>query len=139
MSSPIDAILGYGVVRPFRRTKNDFAATGGEALVRSAAGQILGTRASGETVEGEIPWRPEFGSKFYLLKHRKGSIVEDLALAFAREAFQKWEPRIRVTALKATFDSEQRATSIRIRLDMIDTNVPGNQVLIAGQEMEIPL
>ena len=36
--------LGFGLLRPFRRDrKADFAAAGGEALLRSAVGQILGT------------------------------------------------------------------------------------------------
>jgi phage baseplate assembly protein W len=139
MTTPLDAFLGFGLIRPFRRIKSDFASTGGRSLVESAAGQILGTRASGETMQGEIPWRPEFGSRFYLLKHRKGPAVAELALVYAREAFQRWEPRLTVTAVEAVFDTQRRATAIRIRFELIDQNVPGNQVIVDNGELEVPL
>jgi len=41
--------LGFGILRLLRRDKkNDRAADGGEALVRSAVGQILGTMAASD-------------------------------------------------------------------------------------------
>ena len=54
------AVVGLGLNRPsLRHRKADFTAAGGEALVRSALGRILGTRGASATRAGEIPWRPE--------------------------------------------------------------------------------
>lgn len=53
--------LGFGLLRPFRRDlKADFAADGGERLVRSAVGQILCTMASSDFTQGEVPWRTDY-------------------------------------------------------------------------------
>src|ERR1044072_5522330 len=77
--SPLDSFLGYGLITPFRRDlKNDFANAGGVELVKSCVSQILGTRAASDYVQGELPWRPRFGSLIYLAKHRKGPLLDDL-------------------------------------------------------------
>lgn len=48
--------LGRGLVRPFRTDrKQDFAFAEGEEFVRSAVGQILGTRAATDFTQGELP------------------------------------------------------------------------------------
>jgi hypothetical protein len=53
--------LGFGLLRPFRRNqKADLAADGGEAAVRSAVGQILGTMAGSDVTQGEVPWRTDY-------------------------------------------------------------------------------
>jgi len=47
--------LGFGLVRPFQRDgRADFAAAGGEQLVRSAVGQVLGTVGAFELTLGEM-------------------------------------------------------------------------------------
>jgi hypothetical protein len=44
---PEENFLGFGLLRPFQRDlRSDFAAAGGERLIRSAVGQILGTMGS---------------------------------------------------------------------------------------------
>lgn len=138
-SATFKAFLGYGPIRPFRRNgRGDIAHAGGAALVRSCVGQVLGTRASSEFVQGEIPWRPEFGSLMHLLKHRKNnSALSELARAWAQEALTTWEPRVRVTSVSTT--KRERALYARVVFDLIDRNVPGNNVLVSGLEIELPI
>ena len=140
--SPLDAFLGYGLVRPFRRDlKSDFASAGGEALVRSCVGQILGTRASSDYVQGELPWRPEFGSLLYLGKHRRGPLLDELVRAWAVDALRRWEPRVQITAVTASFDPKARTLTVSLRYNVIDQNVPGNNVLLPNVEqvLELPV
>lgn len=132
--------LGFGLIRPFRRDlKNDFASAGGERLVRSSVGQILGTKAQGERAFGELPWRPDFGSKFYLLKFKKEPVLSELARVYAQESLRLWEPRVRVSSARPTFNRDRREMRVRIKFDLIDVNAPGNNVLIPGVENEIPV
>ena len=129
--TPLDAFLGFGIIRPFTRNlKNDFTAAGGAELVRSALGQILGTEAESETTEGELEWRSEFGSRLHLLRHRKGFVVQELGRAYILEAVRRWEPRIVITKVEARFDRQQRAASFRVSANLIEENVPGNRVVL---------
>jgi len=127
-----DDVLGFGLLRPFRRDgKSDFAAAGGEQLVRSSVGQILGTRAESEVSEGELPWRPEFGSKLYLLRHQKNdAVLQELARVYVVDALQRWEPRVRVKTVQASRERQEGedALVVTVRYSLIDRNVPGNQV-----------
>ena len=137
--SPIDAFLGYGIVRPFQRDqKNDFANDGGLALVKACIGQVLGTRSSSQIMQGEIPWRPEFGSKFALLVHRKGPNSRQVAKAYAQEAVGRWEPRVAILDALPEFDSETREMKARIAFELITENVPGNKVVLRG-EVTVPI
>jgi len=136
--------LGYGLVRPFQRDqKQDFASAGGVALIRSCVGQILGTMCSSPTssLQGELPWRPEFGSLLYFLKHKKGPSLEALAQLYVIDALAKWEPRVSVTQSMVSFDNDQRTLTIRIMYNIIDQNVPGNNVLVpdVDQVVDVPL
>ena len=133
----IQAFLGRGLLRPFRRDgKGDFANGEGAVLVKSCVGQILGTRASSDMIQGEIPWRPEFGSRFHLLKHRRNNLaLSELARAYAQESIGRWEPRVRLTTcISERSDREHRT---RVIFDVIDRNVPGNNVIIEGVEVTI--
>lgn len=91
--------FGYGLLRPFRRDlKNDFANAGAPDIIRSAVGQILGTRGAGSGIQGELLWRPEFGSQLYRLRHRNlDAATFELARYHVIDALSKWEPRIRIT------------------------------------------
>lgn len=54
-----ESAAGFGLIRPFQRDrKADFAAGSGEALVRSAVGQIPGTMASSDFTQGEVRGAP---------------------------------------------------------------------------------
>jgi phage baseplate assembly protein W len=133
--------LGFGLVSPFRRDrKRDFAAESGEALVRSAVEQILGTIGASDFTQGEMPWRTEFGSLLFLLRHQKNDVaLQELAKVYVQDALRRWEPRVIVTSLyaKRLEDGEGNKHVIRLRYDVIQRNVPGNQVVLKGVEQTV--
>ena len=48
-AQPDHSPFGFGLLRPFQRDRrSDFAAAGGERVVRSAVGQVLGTIGSSD-------------------------------------------------------------------------------------------
>lgn len=135
-----DAYLGFGLIRPFQRDlKNDFANTGGVALVKSAIGQILGTRASSDFTIGEMPWRTEFGSIVYLLRHQPNTdVLQELARVYVADALRLWEPRV---ALRRVDITQKRAPNgelsvlhIEVAYNIIQRSVVGNQVVLPNVE-----
>jgi phage baseplate assembly protein W len=143
----VDQVLGRGLIRPFRRDqKTDFAATGGAALVKAAVGQILGTMCSDPNrpeMQGEMPWRTEFGSLLYLLRHRKN---DDALAALARShvgtALARWEPRVRVTNVEvtreqATSGSGENVLRIWITYDILAQPRRGNAVVARAVTSEV--
>lgn len=134
--------LGHGLLWPLRRDrKNDFANDGGLALIRSCVALVLGTRAASDdgTIQGELPWRPEFGSKLYLLKHKRGRSLAAFAGVYVRDALQRWEPRVVVTAVDAEFSEQDRTLTIFVRYNVLARNVPGSAVLFNDVSQEIKL
>lgn len=135
------AFLGFGLLRPFRRdAKSDWAADGGEAVIRSAVGQILGTMAGGDFTQGELPWRTEFGSLVHLLRHQKNdAVLQELARVYVVDALKRWEPRVQVTSVQVTRERDrgENVLSVRLRYNIISTNVPGNNVILAGVEQTV--
>jgi len=136
-----DDFLGYGLLRPFRRDrKADLAAGGGEALIRSAVGQILGTMAGSEYTQGELPWRTELGSLLHLLRHQKNdAVLQELARVHVVDALKRWEPRVQVTSVKVTRERQdgESVLAIRLRYNIISANTPGNNVILAGIEQTV--
>lgn len=116
--------LGFGLLRPFRRDlKADFAADGGERIVRSAVGQVLGTMAGSDFTQGELPWRTEFGSLLHLLRHKRNdAVLQELARVYVVDALKRWEPRVAVTSVQMTRDLQdgQNVLVIRIRYSLVD-------------------
>lgn len=138
MTAP--SFLGAGLLRPFvRDKKNDFANTSGLPLVKACVGQVLGTRASDDSGEhqGELEWRPGFGSKLYLLQHRKGPLLVALAQHYVVEALTRWEPRVVHVQVDATFDAPERTLLVDLQYDIIAANVPGNNVLFSGVTQQV--
>jgi phage baseplate assembly protein W len=135
--------LGFGLVRPFRRdARADFLAAGGELLIRSAVGQILGTVGASEGTSGELPWRTDFGSLLHRLRHQKNdSVLQDLARVYVVDALKRWEPRIVVTAVTVQREQHdgENVLAIRIRYDVISTNTSGNNVILSGIEQTVHL
>lgn len=127
--------LGSGIVRPFRRGASDVANDNGVNLVRSCVAQCLGTRV------GELEWRPEFGSRLHLCKHRKGPVLSALAAYYVTEALSRWEPRVIVTSVVASFDPLGQTLTVDLLYNIITANVPGNQVAVQGvtQSVQIPM
>jgi len=124
-----------GLLRPFRRDqKADFAAAGGEQLIRSAVGQILGTVGSSDFTQGELPWRTSLGSLLHLLRHQKNDrVLQELARVYIVDALKRWEPRVVVTAVQIAREQHdgENVLAIRIRYDVVSTNVPGNNVVLS--------
>jgi phage baseplate assembly protein W len=136
----LDDFLGFGLVIPFQRDRQrDFAAAGGEALVRSAVAQVLGTVGASDFTQGEVPWRTEFGSLLHLLRHQKNDVaLREMAKVYVQDALRRWEPRIMVTRLDAERLDDSKLV-LRLRYHVIQRNVPGNQVLLEGIEQTITL
>ncbi len=135
--------LGFTILSPFRRDRTtDFAAAGGEQLVRSAVQQILATIGASDFTQGEIPWRTEFGSLLYLLKNQKNDIaLQELAKVYVRDALSRWEPRVVVTDLKIDRldDSNGNKLAIKLRYNVIQKNSPRNAVYLQGVEQTVAI
>jgi hypothetical protein len=138
MANPL---LGRGLVHPFQRDRrSDFAAAEGETLVRSAVGQVLATAASSDFTEGELPFRTEFGSLLHLLRHhRNDATLQELARVYVVDALKRWEPRVQVTRVQVARERDrgENVLAIRLRYNVIDRNVPGNDVIVAGVEQVV--
>jgi len=138
-----DDILGFGLLAPLRRDrKNDFASAGGEALVRASVQQILGTVGASDFTQGELPWRTELGSLLFLLRHQKNDVaLQELAKVYVADALRHWEPRVVVTSLRAKRleDGEGNKIVIRLRYNVIQRNVPGNNVILEGVVQTVTL
>lgn len=133
--------LGFGLLRPFKRDqKADFAAEGGEQLIRSAVGQVLGTSAASDFTLGELPWRTEFGSLLHLLRHQKNDVVlQELARVYVVDALKRWEPRVVVTSVHFTRERQEGedVLAIRLRYNVLSTNTPGNNVVLSGIDQTV--
>lgn len=130
-----------GLLRPLRRDrKADFAAGSGEALIRSAVGQILGTMAASEFTPGELPWRTEFGSGLHLLRHRKNDVLlQELARIHVVDALKRWEPRIRITSVQITRERDrgENVLAIRLRYAIVARGAVAGGVLIENVEQTV--
>ena len=135
--------LGFGLTRPFQRDgRADFAAGGGEQLVRSAVGQVLGTIGGSELTPGELPWRHDFGSLLHRLRQQKNdSVLQELGRIYVLEALKRWEPRVVVTQVRIGREQHdgENVLAIRLRYDLIATNTPGNNVLLSGVDQTVRL
>jgi phage baseplate assembly protein W len=133
------SFLGFGLLRPFRRDeKNDFANAGGRALLRARIGQILGTKADSTAGPGELPWRPEFGSRLHLLRHQNDS---EVFLAFAEtmilEALSRWEPSVRVTRV-ARVETSSSPKKVYLRVNYVLVDRSGANV-VEPDAVDVPL
>jgi hypothetical protein len=133
--------LGFGLTRPFQRDlRSDFAAAGGEQLVRSAVGQILGTVGSSAVTQGELPWRTDFGSLLHVLRHqRNDNVLQELARVYVVDALKRWEPRVVVTLVQTTREQHdgENVLSLQLRYNVISANTPGNNVILSGVEQTV--
>lgn len=133
--------LGNGVVRPFMRDgRGDFAVKSGVELVQAAVGQILGTVASSDFTQGELPWRPEFGSLLYLLRHSPNTpALDEIARTYVIDALNTWEPRVQVTDVEIGRNPKladgQFTLVIRVRFNFVDQTSGG--VILSDLESTI--
>lgn len=107
-----------GLLHPFQRDRrSDFVSGSGEALIRSAVAQILGTACASEFTPGEIPWRTEAGSLLNLLRHRRNdAVLQELARVYVVDALKRWEPRVRVTSVDVGREQDRGENALAIRL-----------------------
>ena len=137
------APYGFGLIRPFQRDqKGDFATAQDAALVIAAMGQILGTICSSEFSQGELPWRPEFGSLLHLLRHRPNTpTLDELARQYVVDALQRWERRIVVTRTTVGRDFKEDGSLntlvIKVRFNFVD--VATNSVIYEDLESSITI
>lgn len=119
--------FGHGVIHPFRRNRTgDFQNEFGVALIKSNVSQILGTFAASEIAQGELPWRPNFGSVLYLLRHQPNNdSAQSLARIYVVEALQRWEPRVKVTDVRVS--REDTKLILNVRFNFVDPTT-GNTV-----------
>lgn len=127
------AFLGTGLLRPLQRdAKNDFASGTGVELVGACVGQVLGTRATSAGGAGELPWRPEFGSRLHLLRHKNNRAdLGALALVMVGEALRRWEPRARATRAEVLPSGSARELRLRVVYDIVDR---GGRTLASDRE-----
>lgn len=124
--------LGNGITTPIRRGSSDLVSASGVDLIRAAVGQILGTKAAVGDLVGEVPWRPDFGSKLWVLKHRSNDpTLEGQAEAFVKEALL-WEPRVEVTEVLVETEPAAGPNELRIRVRyrVLNENSDDNRVLL---------
>ena len=129
---PILDFLGQGLARPFRRAGADLARADGEALVRSAVAQVLGTE------QGELPWNPRFGSRITTYRHQNmDEVMEALVKTEVQAALAVWEPRIQVLEVAATRVRNDNRLDVSLTWAIIERNSPENQVLVGPVSQEI--
>ncbi len=106
VTSPI--AFGNGIKRPFVRDgRGDWAHASDISLVRSNVGQVMGTMASSAQTEGEIPWRPEFGSLIEIVRFRNlDETTAELARTYVVDALRNWLFRVRVTDSSVILDHD---------------------------------
>lgn len=134
--------LGYGLLRPFRRSASDFEAGDGAELVKSSVGQILATRCSSPVSAGELPWRTEFGSLLYTLRHRlNDEALQGIASLYVVEALERWEKRLVVRSVDigttSTADGGENVLTITIAYALLSADVPGNNVFLPNVEQTL--
>jgi uncharacterized protein len=92
---------------------------------------------SSDFTQGELPWRTEFGSLPHLLRHQKNDrVLQELARVYVVDALKRWEPRVVVTSMQIAREQQdgEDVRAIRLRYNVISTNVPGNNVILSGVE-----
>lgn len=131
--------LGFGLTRPFQRDARDFAAAGGEQLVRSAVGQVLGTVGASEITVGELPWS-EFGSLLHRLRHQKNDVVlQELGRVYVVDALKRWEPRIKVRDVRVRREHHdgENVLLIALRYDLVSSDTAANDTVISNIDQSL--
>jgi len=98
----------HGILLPFVRGASDFDTGSGAALINTSIRQILGTRCSSATTQGELPWRTDFGSLIPNARHRNNDVVlEALVNQWAVDALARWLSTVRVTRTVLTTKKDE--------------------------------
>lgn len=127
--------FGRGVLAPLRRDgKGDFANSADIVLVRSEVRQVLNTLSTtGGLSDGELPWRPEFGSALALLRFRNlDETTVELARTYVVDALKTWLLRVRVRSATINPDTSSNTLEINVVYDIL----ANNQRSIIAQNIE---
>jgi len=125
--------LDRGVALPVaRRGGTDYVRAQGGQLINMAIRQILNTDRY------ELPWNPEFGTN---LRRQKNKLLnEDFKTYVVSEltrALTTFEPRIQVVQISVQV--RDTTATVRVEWQVIDRNVPGNQVLVGPDAVEVSI
>lgn len=141
-ASPVDQIVfGSGILIPFRQDeKGDFANAASVELVRAEIRQVLGTLAISPNTNGELPWRPEFGSLMELLRFRNlDETTVELARVYVVDALRVWLTRIRVKEASVVLDYDANTLFLRVRYDLLSQNRRSVAAANVQDVVDIPL
>lgn len=135
--------IGFGLLSPFRRGPADFVSGGGTEFLQSMVEEVLGTRCDSDSTDGELPWRPEFGSLLHIIRWKKNDEVRaELVRVYVVEALAMWIPQIRVKSVnveaKKGPDGQNSVLLLRLVYTVIGINQTGNAVDL-DVEQDIPL
>ena len=108
--------FGRGVLWPLRRdSRGDFANASGREKLQNNLALILGTRGGTEQMPGEIPWRPEFGSQLFRLKHEPvNERTRALVDFYIVQAIGRFETRVRVVNSRIASVESESGTTLEI-------------------------
>jgi len=133
--------FGRGILAPLTRdAKGDFANADDITLVRANVRQVLGTLATSGSTQGELQWRPEFGSVLQLIRYRNlDETTVELARAYVVDALRTWLFRVRVKDATVEIDFEQRALEIRVVYDILGANERSVLVPSVADTVTVPV
>lgn len=125
--------LGRGLALPVaRRGGADYVNASGGKLVSMALRQILNTD------RGEMPWNPLFGTNLRRQKHKLlNEDFQNLVRSELSRAIREFEPRVQVVSVSV--QAKGTTATIRVEWQIIERNVPGNQVLVGPDSVEVSI
>lgn len=117
-------VFGRGAVTPFVRDgQGDWANADDIRVVRADVAQVLGTLASSGSTDGELPWRPEFGSVLQLIRFRNlDETTVELARTYVVDALKNWLFRVQVKDTSIEIDRAQSLLVIHVFYDILAAN-----------------
>jgi phage baseplate assembly protein W len=74
-----------------------------------------------------------------LRQQRNDQLLEELGRVYVVDALRRWEPRISVTSVQIGRVQHDgvNVLELRVRYDVVSTNVPGNNIILSELEQLI--
>ncbi len=118
----LNSVLGIGLQTPVQRDgKTDFAHVTGGDFQDQKIGQVLGTRGADSVVQGEVPWRTEFGSSIDRLRHSNNNVLlEQTFRTFAVDSLGRFMPEVQVTNVIVDRDANPEVFFASVHYDLVD-------------------
>lgn len=106
-----------GLTIPFSRASRDLGTAEDVALLRARIRQVLLTEGATARSEGELPWRTNFGSGLYLLRHQNNTaVLGEIARVYIRDALKKWLPEVEVVSVSTSQQDNVLRIGIVVRI-----------------------